>query len=70
MTTCKKRKRVNFLWIVSTEALIFLFVMAAFSSAQMTTLRPPKVLIPPFTAKKANSFRNCGIESFRISMRN
>ena len=52
MTTCTKRKRINFLWIVSTEALAFLLVVAASSSAQITTRRPLKMLIPPFTANK------------------
>jgi tetratricopeptide (TPR) repeat protein len=52
MTTCTKRKRINFLWIVSTETLAFLLVVAASSSAHVTTRRPLKVLIPPFTANK------------------
>lgn len=51
MTTCTKRKKINFLWIASTEALAFLLVVAASSSAQITT-RPLKVLMPPFTANK------------------
>ena len=50
MTTSTKRKRINFLWIVSTEGLAFLLVVAASSSAQVTTNRPLK--LPPFTANK------------------
>ena len=50
MTTCAKRKRINFLWMVSIEALAFVLVVAASSSAQVTTRRPLK--LPPFTANK------------------
>ncbi len=48
MRTCTKRKRINFLWIASTEAFAFLLVVAASSSAHVTTSRP----LPPFTANK------------------
>ena len=52
MTTRAKRKRVNFLWIVSNAALAFLLVVAGSSSAQVATRHPLKVGIPPFTANK------------------
>ena len=50
MTTSTKRKRINFLWIVSIEALAFLLVVAASSSAQVAARRLLK--LPPFTANK------------------
>jgi hypothetical protein len=37
---------------VSTEALAFLLIVAASSSAQVTTRHPLKLPIPPFTANK------------------
>ena len=48
MTTCTKRKRINFLSLVSTEAIAFLLVVAASGFAHVTTHRP----LPPFTANK------------------
>jgi tetratricopeptide (TPR) repeat protein len=65
MTTCTKRKRINFLWIVSTEALAFLLVVAASSSAQVTTRRPLKVLTPPFTANKGELLQKLRDRNFQ-----
>ena len=48
MTTFTKRKKINFLWIVSGEALAFLLVVAASGFAHVATRRP----LPPFTANK------------------
>ena len=39
MTTSTTRRRINFLWILSTEALAFVLVVAAYGSAQVTTRR-------------------------------
>jgi hypothetical protein len=46
----RKAKKDQLLWIVSTEALAFLLVVAASSSAQVTTRRP--LTLPPFTVNK------------------
>jgi len=48
MTTFTKRKKINFLWIVTGEALTFLLVVTASGFAHVTTHRP----LPPFTANK------------------
>jgi hypothetical protein len=44
MTIYTKPKRINFLWIVSIEALAFLLVVAASISAEVTTRRPLKLV--------------------------
>ena len=48
----RRRERINFLSIVSAEVLTLLLVVAAASSAQVSTRRPPEPLIPQFTANK------------------
>jgi len=48
MTTSTKRERINFLWLVSTEAIAFLLVAAASGFAHVATHRA----LPPFTANK------------------
>src|SRR5579863_2876213 len=48
MTTCTKRKRIKFLWLVSTEAIALLLVVTAAGFAHVMTHRP----LPPFTANK------------------
>jgi tetratricopeptide (TPR) repeat protein len=61
----RRRERINFLSIVSAEVLTLLLVVAAASSAQVSTRRPPEPLIPQFTANKGELLQKLRDRKFR-----